>query len=180
MNRLNPTGSGIRSKHPVGEANLLANNLLAKTNIHPNNAIMILEGCQTIQRRRHFDQAPLFSIPSPPPPPFFLPLDSSVSSSTSFRIERFWRNKATCSLFHSCFREHVWWLLLPPLPIAVKYRFQDFVRVSTASTLEWRRILSRAIRVSDIAWEIPPNFWIAVRSKFVCCALQWRSISYDF
>lgn len=60
LNRLNPTGSGIRSKHPVGEANLLANNLLAKTNIRPNNAIMILEGCQTIQRRRHFDQAPLF------------------------------------------------------------------------------------------------------------------------
>lgn len=33
----------------------------------------------------------------------------------------------------------------PPLPplIAVKYRFQDFVRVSTGSTFEWRGIFSR-------------------------------------
>lgn len=121
---------------------------------------MILEGCQTIQWRRHFDQIPsllIFFLR------FFLERIQCVSSSTSFRIERFWRNKATCSLFHSCSREHVWsllFLMLPPL-IAVKYRFQDFVRVSRLDIRVEENILAR-IRVSDIVWEIPPNFWIAI------------------
>lgn len=123
---------------------------------------MILEGCQTIQWRRHFDQIPsllIFFLR------FFLERIQCVSSSTSFRIERFWRNKATCSLFHSCSREHVW-CPLPPLSYAPpSYRgevsFPGFCPRFQTRHLSGGEFLAR-IRVSDIVWEIPPNFWIAI------------------
>lgn len=136
---------------------------------------MILEGCQTIQWRRHFDQIPsllIFFLR------FFLERIQCVSSSTSFRIERFWRNKATCSLFHSCSREHVW-CPLPPLSYAPpSYRgevsFPGFCpRFQTrhSSGGEYSRAYS-GIR-----------YCLRDSSKLLdsyLCITWWRLISYDF
>lgn len=144
---------------------------------------MILEGCQTIQWRRHFDPPPPLSIlPFPFLPSFFsslLPSEFSVSSSTSFRIERFWRNKATCSLFHSCFREHVWWaspFSSSPPSYRGEVSFPGFCPRFHRLDIRVEGNILACIRVSDIVWEIPPNFWIAI---CVLCVLFFLSVEID-
>lgn len=109
---------------------------------------MILEGCQTIQWRRHFDPPPPLSIlPFPFLPSFFsslLPSEFSVRRASGSKGFEGIRRLVLYSIPvpESTFDEP---LPSPPLPplIAVKYRFQDFVRVSTGSTFEWRGIFSR-------------------------------------
>lgn len=124
---------------------------------------MILEGCQTIQWRRHFDQIPsllIFFLR------FFLERIQCVSSSTRRSGSKGFEGIRRLVLYSIRVPENTFdalsllFLMLPPL-IAVKYRFQDFVRVSRLDIRVKENILAR-IRVSDIVWEIPPNFWIAI------------------
>lgn len=117
--------------------------------------------------------APPLRPPSPsfhssfpfPPLLFFFTSSLGIQCSTSFRIERFWRNKATCSLFHSCFREHVWWaspFSSSPPSYRGEVSFPGFCPRFHRLDIRVEGNILACIRVSDIVWEIPPNFWIAI------------------
>lgn len=73
---------------------------------------MILEGCQTIQSVPPSPSLSLFYHSSSSPKFFFLRFflrrNPVFPVRRASRIERFWGNKATRSLFRSCSREHVW------------------------------------------------------------------------
>lgn len=134
---------------------------------------MILEGCQTIQSVPPSPSLSLFYHSSSSPKFFFLRFflrrNPVFPVRRASRIERFWGNKATRSLFRSCSREHVWCV-----PSSPSYRGE----VSFPGFCPRFHRLDIRVEGNILAFErFAPNFWIAI---CVLCLLYGSCMIWIF
>lgn len=100
---------------------------------------------------------------------FFLRRNPVFPVRRASRIERFWGNKATRSLFRSCSREHVWCV-----PSSPSYRGE----VSFPGFCPRFHRLDIRVEGNILAFErFAPNFWIAI---CVLCLLHGSCMIWIF